>query len=122
MDLSDRLQRGAYRAKPVKRSYIPKPDGRQRPLGVTVLEDKIARRSTLEMLEKKYFGLSEIAAIFKCSKKTVYRLISEGELEALHVRGSLRVILTSVDYYINNQIKGYQKKNGVYKYVYAASN
>jgi retron-type reverse transcriptase len=33
-DLSDRLKRGAYRAKPVRRAYIPKADGRQRPLGV----------------------------------------------------------------------------------------
>jgi RNA-directed DNA polymerase len=54
LDLSGRLQRGAYRAKPVKRSYIPKPDGRQRPLGVTVLEDKIAQRSTVEVLNAIY--------------------------------------------------------------------
>ena len=40
-DLSERLKRGAYRAKPVRRVYIPKADGRQRPLGVTALEDKI---------------------------------------------------------------------------------
>ena len=36
-DLSERLQRGAYRAKPVRRVYIPKADGRQRPLGVTTV-------------------------------------------------------------------------------------
>jgi RNA-directed DNA polymerase len=36
-DLSERLQRGAYRAKPVRRAYIPKPDGRQKPLGVPTL-------------------------------------------------------------------------------------
>src|SRR5881409_252666 len=39
-DLSERLKRGAYRAKPVRRVFIPKADGRQRPLGVTALEDK----------------------------------------------------------------------------------
>src|SRR2546428_6524505 len=38
-DLSDRLKRGAYRAKPVRRVFIPKADGRQRPLGVPALED-----------------------------------------------------------------------------------
>ena len=53
-DLSGRLKRGAYRAKPVKRAYIPKADGRQRPLGVTVLEDKTAQRSTVEVLNAIY--------------------------------------------------------------------
>ena len=40
-ELSGRLRRGAYRAKPVRRVYIAKADGRMRPLGVTALEDKI---------------------------------------------------------------------------------
>ncbi|NIR89072.1 MAG: group II intron reverse transcriptase/maturase [Gammaproteobacteria bacterium] len=53
-DLSGRLKRGAYRAKPVKRSYIPKEDGRQRPLGVTALEDKIAQRASVEVLNAVY--------------------------------------------------------------------
>src|SRR6266852_1817821 len=46
--LSERLKRGAYRAKPVRRVYIPKADGRQRPLGVTALEDKIVQRAAVE--------------------------------------------------------------------------
>lgn len=53
-DLSVRLKRGAYRAKPVRRVYIPKADGRQRPLGVTVLEDKIVQRATVEVLNAIY--------------------------------------------------------------------
>jgi len=53
-DLSCRLQRGAYRAKPVNRAYIPKEDGRQRPIGVTVLEDKIVQRAVVEVLEAIY--------------------------------------------------------------------
>ena len=52
--LSARLQRGAYRAKPVRRAYISKDDGRQRPLGVTALEDKIAQRATVEVLNGIY--------------------------------------------------------------------
>src|SRR5262245_63571916 len=40
-DLAARLKRGAYRAQPTRRSYIPKADGQRRPLGVTALEDKI---------------------------------------------------------------------------------
>jgi RNA-directed DNA polymerase len=53
-DLSERLKRGAYRAKPVRRAYIPKADGRQRPLGVTALEDKIVQRAAVEVLNAIY--------------------------------------------------------------------
>src|SRR6201982_2001666 len=52
-DLSERLKRGAYRAKPVRRVYIPKADGRQRPLGVPALEDKIVQRAAVELLTRK---------------------------------------------------------------------
>jgi RNA-directed DNA polymerase len=53
-DLSDRLKRGAYRAKPVRRVYIAKTDGRQRPLGVPALEDKIVQRAAVEVLNAIY--------------------------------------------------------------------
>jgi len=53
-DLSHRLKCGAYRARPVRRAYIPKADGRQRPLGVPVLEDKIVQRATAEVLNAIY--------------------------------------------------------------------
>jgi group II intron reverse transcriptase/maturase len=52
--LSERLKRGAYRAKPARRAYIPKPDGRQRPLGVTAMEDKLVQRATTEVLNAVY--------------------------------------------------------------------
>jgi RNA-directed DNA polymerase len=52
--LSERLKRGAYRAKPVRRVYISKEDGRQRPLGVPALEDKIVQRATVEVLNTIY--------------------------------------------------------------------
>ena len=61
-DLSTRLQRGAYQARPVKRVYIPKPDGRERPIGITALEDKIVQRATVEVLnavyEEQFLGFS----------------------------------------------------------------
>ncbi len=53
-DLSARLRRGAYRAKPVRRAYIAKADGRMRPLGVTALEDKIVQRATVEVMNAIY--------------------------------------------------------------------
>jgi RNA-directed DNA polymerase len=53
-DLSHRLKRGAYRAKPVRRVYIDKSDGRKRPLGVPALEDKIVQRAAVEVLNTIY--------------------------------------------------------------------
>lgn len=53
-DLSQRLKRGGYRAKPVRRAYILKTDGRQRPLGVPALEDKIVQRAVVEVLNAIY--------------------------------------------------------------------
>jgi group II intron reverse transcriptase/maturase len=53
-DLSHRLKQGAYRAKPVRRVYIPKADGRLRPLGVTALEDKIVQRAAVEVMNAIY--------------------------------------------------------------------
>jgi group II intron reverse transcriptase/maturase len=53
-DLADRLKRGAYRAQPTRRTYIPKADGRQRPLGVTALEDKIVQAALVEVLNAIY--------------------------------------------------------------------
>jgi RNA-directed DNA polymerase len=52
--LSDRLRRGAYQAAPVERVYIPKADGRQRPIGQPTWEDKIGQRSTVEVLNAIY--------------------------------------------------------------------
>ena len=53
-DLHRRLHAGSYRAKPSRRAYIPKADGRQRPLGIAALEDKIAQRAVVEVLNAIY--------------------------------------------------------------------
>ena len=49
-DLHERVQSGRYRASPGRRVYIPKADGRQRPLGIATLEDKIVQRAVVEVL------------------------------------------------------------------------
>jgi RNA-directed DNA polymerase len=53
-DLHERVQSGRYRASPSRRVYIPKADGRQRPLGIATLEDKIAQRAVVEVLNAVY--------------------------------------------------------------------
>ena len=61
-DLHARLHRGAYRAQPARRRFIPKPDGSQRPLAITALEDKIVQRATAAVLsaiyEEEFLGFS----------------------------------------------------------------
>src|SRR5207342_2650779 len=53
-DLLRRVHSGAYRASPSRRVYIPKPDGRLRPLGIATLEDKIVQRAVAEVLDEIY--------------------------------------------------------------------
>jgi RNA-directed DNA polymerase len=61
-ELHHRVQRGTYRALPSRRVYIPKPDGRQRPLAVAALEDKIVQRAVVALLnaiyEEDFLGIS----------------------------------------------------------------
>jgi len=61
-DLHDRVQSGRYRAKPSKRVWLPKPDGRQRPIGIAALEDKIVQQGVVWVLnriyEKDFYGFS----------------------------------------------------------------
>jgi RNA-directed DNA polymerase len=62
VDLHARVHRGAYRALPTRRRYIAKADGRQRPLGIAALEDKIVQRALVEVLnaiyEEDFLGFS----------------------------------------------------------------
>ena len=53
-DLEARIHRGSYRAQPSRRVYIPKPDGRQRPLGIAAVEDKVVQRAVVEVLNAIY--------------------------------------------------------------------
>src|SRR6516164_2125463 len=54
VDLHSRVHRGAYQARPSRRVYIPKADGRQRPLGIAALEDKIVQQAAVTILNQIY--------------------------------------------------------------------
>src|SRR4029077_17408052 len=54
VDLHGRVHQGTYRAQPSKRAYIPKADGRQRPLGMAALEDKIVQSAVVTVLNQIY--------------------------------------------------------------------
>jgi hypothetical protein len=75
-DLHARVHRGAYRARPSRRVYIPKPDGRQRPLGVAALEDKILQRTLVEVLNAIY-GKRRTTGMKEGNERVLRRRTSE---------------------------------------------
>jgi retron-type reverse transcriptase len=90
-NLLSRVHSGAYRASPSRRVYIPKPDGRFRPLGIATLEDKIVQRAVVEVLnaiyEEDFLGLllrvparAQPARCAGCAERR--NLKEEGELRA----------------------------------------
>lgn len=68
---------------------------------------------TLASKREQLLRIDQVADILNCSKRSVYRLISECELGALKVRGVLRITADSVDLYIKRQISVFQINNGL---------
>ena len=77
VDLHSRVHRGAYRAKPSRRVFIPKADGRQRPLGIAALEDKIVQQAVVTILNQIYevdfkgFSIPQGAVVTPLTQKVI---------------------------------------------------
>ena len=78
-DLHDRVHNGCYRAKPSKRSYVPKGDGKQRPIGIAALEDKIVQHAVVQLLTQIYEeGLLVSVMVFARSAVCTMRWMRSG--------------------------------------------
>ena len=97
-DLHDRLHRGAYRAQPSRRVYIPKADGRQRPLGIAALEDKIVQQAVVEVLNQIYEGdFAGFSYGFRSGRS------AHGALDSL----SAGIMTKKVNWILDADIKGF---------------
>ena len=70
-DLHERIHKGSYRARPAKRSYIPKADGSKRPLSIWCLEDKIVQQAVVTVLEAIYGSDQSAASMMRWMPSTL---------------------------------------------------
>ena len=117
--LLERMKSGSYKAPPVRRVYIPKPDGRQRPLGIPTLEDKVLQRAVLMALEPIYEQDFRDCSYGFRPKRGAHDALESLRERAMEMKGGwvletdIKSFFDSVDHEVLRQILTRRVRDGV---------